>query len=78
MRENKERTPPNKIENLPPLTFRFQYASEIELEILHIFVYFVLFLLSVEKKISYSLCLGVYRFLMFWMITVISIILFHL
>jgi hypothetical protein len=53
-----KRTPPNKVENLPPLTFHFQYASKIELEILHIFVYFVLFLLSVEKHFCYSLCLG--------------------
>jgi hypothetical protein len=38
------RTPPNKVINLPPLGFRFQCARKIELEILHISVYFALIL----------------------------------
>ncbi len=53
-----KRTPPDFIRNLPPLSFYFQYDRKIELEILHLFVYLVLFFIEEKKIFSRSLCLG--------------------
>ncbi len=52
------RTPPDLLRNLPPLSFYSQYDRKIELEILHLFVYLVLFFIAEKKKFSRSLCLG--------------------
>ena len=66
-KKQSQRTPADKVVNLPPLGFRFQYARKIELEILHISVYLILILYYVEKIFQGHFDLGVYEsYIDFW------------